>query len=284
MHLLHLMCVMCLLTTCAALSTKPGPTACRAFEEAVASFDASLVRTQTQPPRIDELKSPRLAQAMVSAAEGCLRSRGISVSRVGDELTILADSKSLDLELLQRTGGRAVYSAPFFLAKPYAAASFDKTTNTLFLPHASVISDVPNAALVHEMQHVKSLQLLRAHVRLRHWLLENESTRPDALSIDEIFAYAATSQDQRLTPERQQRSLAMARNYAQVTRQALDNPSTVGWIETHPHTEARPLDPASRRDFHQLLECIEARLPDISECDALKSEAAMPAPSAGSSR
>lgn len=209
---------------------------------------------------------------MVERGARCLEARGVAYERTVEGLWLKPTGPGIVApvagELDRLTGGRAIYSGEFFVEQPYAAASFDKGRNTLFLPHAAILGDLKSVPVAHELRHASSLALLRAQVRPRHWLLKNENTRPGFLSIDEIFAYAAVSTDLNLPAAARERSAAAAHQYAEMAASALVNPATVCWVETHPPSEARPFDDAQRTELRNVLACINAKFPAIEACDA----------------
>jgi hypothetical protein len=141
------------LTSCTAnRAARAAGEPCVRFQAAVDDFNGSLVRPADAPPHSDPRRSPALALEMGVRAEACLQARGVAFERVTNGLR-LRPTAGAALTVHERTAGAAVYSSDFFLAKPYAAAAFDKTSNTLFLPHADVWAEKPSAATLHELEH-----------------------------------------------------------------------------------------------------------------------------------
>lgn len=266
MHVRALLLFLALTSCTATRAARAVGDACVGFQRAVDEFNGSLVRPTDAPPHSDPNRSPALALEMGLRAEACLQARGVAYERVANGLRVLPTAGAA-LTLYQRTAGTAVYSTEFFLAKPYAAAAFDKTSNTLFLPHADVWGETPSPATTHELEHAKSLAMLREGARLRHLMLKNDETVPDALSVDEVFAYAAVARTS-MDEAARARSLSQAKQYVSFVARALTRPETVTWVDTRNPSGASALTDATRAPLLALVQCASERLPDIEACDA----------------
>jgi hypothetical protein len=167
------------------------------------------------------------------------------------------------------TGGTVVYDADFFLAKPYAAAAFSKEENKLNLPHAAIWGEEGKATR-HELFHVHSLQLLREYARARHVLISNESTKPNSLSVDEVFAYAGPLADSTSPEEDRAWSRKMAEQYLEFVRQALADPTSTFQIEARPGA-CRPSE-SLKSLVREAADCVSKRLAEdgkgLDACDA----------------
>lgn len=256
--------------------------ACLEFDADVHAFARTLLTSDDAPPRSDPQRSPPIAREMRGHAHRCLQSRGVAVDVVGDRLIIrpgeVAVPATTARSVAALTGGAVVYDVGFFLAKPYAAAAFDKETNVLFLPHAA-IQGRDSEALQHELRHVRSLALLRPHARSRHLSLQHADTKPDALAVDEVFAYAAGARDGSDDDARRW-SQEMAEQYLGFVRAALGRDDTV--VRLDGTQTWCPLEPATRRAIEATASCLASQLgtatiADIDACDA----APLPAPCAG---
>ena len=270
------------LAGCATPRGEPAD-ACAGFEEAVSRFRASLVAEDGAPPRIDPQRSPVIAREMLGLGNLCLKRRGVNGVVEGNRLRInpnagpLPTSTAADVAAL--TGGAVVYDIDFFLAKPYAAAAFDKTANVLFLPHGA-IAGREDKALRHEMRHVHSLSLRHAHPRARHVAFKNADTKPDILDVDEVFAYAAGAYDG-IDDEERVWSRQMAERYIGFARSALGRPDTVLRLDALAAWCAP--SPAVKLAVEEALDCVASHLGSATTAalDACDAAALPPACEAG---
>lgn len=270
---------------CAARATRttsaqvPEATrACETFGQKVEFFGATLVRSDSAPPKADPAKSPSAAREMVRAARACLETRGVRIKMLSDLAIEIEPGgtqtpSNVASAVLDATRGTVVYDGEFFLKKPYAAAAFDKDINRLSLPHSAISGEL-GKVLRHELLHVHSLELLNQHARARHLLISNATTKPDALSVDEVFAYAGTSTAPELSAEDRGRSRRMAEQYLTFVSHAAADPTSTFRIEARSVT-CRPTE-ALLAQLRNALDCVGSRLAggggDFDSCDTTSIE------------
>ncbi len=228
------------------------PKACAAFVAKREAFEATLIRTEGAPPRSDPLASPPAATALGSAAEACLRERGVAFkARAGAE-GLVVDAAGTTLP---RTNGvRFVYSTRFFLERPYAAASFDEPSLTLYLPHEFITGE-SGRALEHEGLHVASWLLTQKQWRWRAARLTNARTSPNSLHVDECFVYRHQALAGQGT-ERGDWASRQGEHMVALLRETLTDETTT--VQRTAHSVARPLDAAARAELARVAQCLSA--------------------------
>jgi hypothetical protein len=113
------------------------------------------------------------------------------IARPGDQLAPAGDcSLSVTPAREEVSGTRVLFDLAFFFEHPYAAASFDRDTRTLYLPLAALTEPwMQNTATRHEWRHARIHQQALAGDKLAlalQSIVTGPEYRPDPLYVDEI--------------------------------------------------------------------------------------------------
>ncbi len=140
--------------------------------------------------------TPRLCEETATAARSHLEGHGVLATLSGARVTIVpGEASRLNAYAAWArgaAGSAVVYDPGFFAAHPWAAASFDRGTNTLFLPHAAIVDATPDEhGVLHESVHLRTFADLLARRQSPYYgKLHGEPFAPADLELDEMNAYS----------------------------------------------------------------------------------------------